>query len=210
MGEKNGTIYYGTDDGKISATRVDATAGFALTAAFYLFIRFFLAGAVTRARGRLDSNENRNVVLKYIVDHPGSGLYEICRGLKMNKGTARYHLLILGVNHRIISFKADDKYVRYFKNSGSYSAEEQLVFSIVRREGVKKVLCKLLEKPGLSNLELSREVGLRETATLRYMKELMAKGIVVKDKAPDGKMTYSIKNEYERPVSFAINRLNGS
>ena len=49
MKESNGTIYYGTDDGKLSATKVSAAAGFALTAAFYLFIRFFMAGAVTRA-----------------------------------------------------------------------------------------------------------------------------------------------------------------
>ena len=76
----------------------------------------------------------------------------------MNMGTVRYHLMILSINHRITSYKADDKYVRYFTNAGSYTLEQQLIVSLIRREGIKKVLGTLLEKPGISNLELAEEL----------------------------------------------------
>ena len=105
MKASNGTIFYGTNDGKIYAATQNTAVGLALAASFYLFIRFLLAGAVTRARGRIDSNENRNTVLKFITNNPGVSLYDISKSLKINMGTVRYHLMILGINHRITSYQ---------------------------------------------------------------------------------------------------------
>lgn len=201
---KNGTVYYGTNNGNMSAARVNTAAGLGMTAAFYLFVRFFLAGAVTRARGRIDSNKNRNRMLRFIGDHPGSGLYEVSRGLGMNVGTARYHLLILGINHRIVSYKADEKFVRYFANAGSYSPEQQLMVSLMRREGMSRLLRLLAEEPGLSNVELSDKLGLQESAASRYMRELLERGIVEREQVVDGTLSYHIKNEYKQQVVFAI------
>jgi predicted transcriptional regulator len=203
----NGTIFYGTNNGRMSAARIDAAAGFALTAAFYLFIRFFLVGAVTRARGRINSNKNRNTVLRFIAENPGISLYDISKDLNMNMGTVRYHLMILGINHRITSYKADDKYVRYFTNAGSYTAEQQFIVSLIRRDGIRKVLGKLLENPGLSNLELAEELGMQDTSTMRYTKELLNKGILIKDRTQAGKLIYTIKNEYVEQVALAMDRL---
>jgi predicted transcriptional regulator len=204
----NSTVYYSTRDGKLSASTGNAVAGMALTAAFYLFIRFFLAGAVTRARGLVDKNENRNSVLKYIASNPGASLYDISQGLKVNMGTVRYHLMILGINHRIVSCKVDDKYVRYFTNAGSYSREQQFIVALMKRDGLKKALNALLEKPGISNAELSREIGVHESAASRLMKELVEKGVVSRETG-DGRLSYSIKGEYRGPVAFAMERLAG-
>lgn len=206
MDEINGTIFYGTNNGRMSAARTDVAAGFVLTAAFYLFIRFFLVGAVTRARGRIDSNENRNAVLKFIAGNPGISLYDLSKDLEMNMGTVRYHLMILGINHRVVSYK-DDKYVRYFTNAGSYTKEQQFIISLIRRDGIKKVLGKLLEKPGISNLELAEELGVQDSATMRYTKELLEKGILTKDRTSAGKLVYSIKAEYKEQIAFAIDRI---
>src|SRR5271157_56634 len=205
----NGTVYYGTDDGKLSATRVNLAAGFALTAAFYLFFRFLMAGAITRARGRVDGNENRNFVLKFIVDNPGSSLYDISRGLHINLGTVRYHLLILGVNHRVVSFRSDGKHVRYFTNSGSYKAEEQSLISLMRRDAIRKALLVLLKNPGLSNRELSLELNMLDSATNRYMKELIERGIVENDGNAEGRTSYVITNEYRDRITVLMERLNG-
>ena len=210
MQANNGTIYYGTDNGKIFSTKVDMAAGFVLTAFFYLFIRFFLVGAVTRVRGRIDSNKNRSAVLNFIIDNPGVGLYEISKSLKMNMGTARYHLMILGINHRVSSYKADSKYIRYFTNSGSYSKEQQLIISLMRRESINKVLNKLLKKPGMSNMELANELGVQDSSTIRQIKELLAKGILLKEQTQDGKLVYSINNCYKEQIVFAAERLNNN
>jgi predicted transcriptional regulator len=204
MQENNGTIYYSTLNGKLYGNSTSAVAGLVLTAAAYIFLRFFLAGAVVRARKRIDSNKNRNIVQKFINENPGVSLYEISKSLNINMGTVRYHLMILGINHRVTSYKADDKYVRYFTNSGSYSMKQQLVLSLMRRDGINKVLNILIETPGSTNLEMATGLGMNESSTIRYLKELLANGIITKEKTPDGKQIYAINDVYKDEILFAI------
>jgi predicted transcriptional regulator len=205
----NGTvIYYSTGDGKIAAGSVDVAAGLALLAAIYVFIRFFLVGAVSRARARLDGNENRGRILKFIVSEPGSNMREVASALKMNIGTVRYHLFILTLNHKIVSISADEKYLRYFTNSGTYSKESQLVIALMRREGINRVLTALSENPCMSNREISQRSGIQESAVSRYMKELAEKGIVIKEKAAGGATSFSIADGYRAHITSAIQRIN--
>jgi predicted transcriptional regulator len=208
MASNNSTIYYGTESGRIFATQANIALGFALVAVAYLFIRFFCVGAVARARNR--TNENRSVVLQYVVANPGSTLRDISRGLHMNLGTARYHMFILSINHRVVAYQADGKHVRYFNNSGTYSKEEQMIMSILRRDGMRKILGLLLTKPGLSNAQLSGELGIQESAVSRYMKELAERGIVVKELAPMGTSAYFLSNDRMAHVVKAMDLMNGA
>ena len=207
MADGNGTLFYSTDDGKISAAIMDPVTGLTIAIIVYAFLRIFMFGAVSRARSRLDKNQNRNVVFKFIAEHPGSTLYEIARGVKMNLGTARYHVLILGINHRITSQKADNKYVRFFTNSNSYSQEDQVLLSFIRREPTRKVLGLILEKPGLTNVDLSRELDIAESTISKYIKELSSKEIIAKEPLPGGRFAYSIRKEYKERVAVALESL---
>ena len=181
MATKNGTVYYSTEDGKVNAVKIDAAAGIALLAIAYVILRFFFIGSVARAKGQLNKNENRNAVYDFVIKNPGSTMYDISRALGMNVGTARYHLFILRMNHRIVERHTGVKYVRYFTNSGSYSKEEQAAVSLLKRDGMRKVIELLIEKPGLSNRQLSMELGMQESSTSRYMKELCEQGVVIKE-----------------------------
>lgn len=197
MQEVNGTIFYGTGGGSVSVARAGAIAGVVTAAvSVYLFLRFFLFGAVTRARARLDQNANRSKILDYVKANPGASMFDAAEALALNPGTVRYHLMILSLNHRITTFKADGKFVRYFINAGTYSTGDRLVISLMRREPLRKILEVLHEKPGLSNLELSRELNAPESSTMRNVRELTEKGIVVKSRLPDGKIAYSLDGEY--------------
>jgi predicted transcriptional regulator len=209
MAANNSTVYYSTKDGKLFATQSNLALGFALIAVAYLFLRFFCVGAVARARSRIDKNDNRNSVMKYVIANPGSTLRDISRGMRMNLGTVRYHIFILGLNHRIVTYQSDGKHVCYFINSGTYTREEQLVLSVMRREGMRKILGTLLNRPGLSNVELSSEVGLQESAVSRYMKELAEKGLVVKELAPMGSSSYFLANERRAHVAKAMEIMKG-
>ncbi len=202
----NSTIYYGTESGKLSSSTIEIAAGLALAAISYLFIRFFLLGAISRARDRLGINENRNRVLEYVKAHPGSTLSEASRGLHMNLGTVKYHALILGINHRIVQIK-DDRFVRYFTNSGSYGKDEQLILSLLRRDGVKKAMSVLLEKPGLSNAQLSRELCISETAAGKTMKVLLDHHIVVREPVDGKTNAYFIDKKYTEPVVSAMKHM---
>jgi predicted transcriptional regulator len=201
----NGTIYYTTGGGKIFAGGNGVVSGVAVLAMAYVFLRFFMIGAVSRARSRLDRNENRNLVYRYIADNPGLTLYDISRDLHMNVGTARYHLMILGINHRIVTGKAFGKYARYFTNSGSHSLDEQLLFSALRRQGIKNILGLLVERPGLSNREIAGELRMRESAASRYMKELTSIGLVERRNRVEGRHEYYINGQYEEALATTMN-----
>jgi predicted transcriptional regulator len=125
----------------------------------------------------------------------------------VNIGTVRYHLFILGINHRIAVQKTGQKFVRYFPNSGTYSKDEQMIMSLLRREALRRVIETLMARPGLSNCELSHQLGLPESAMSKYMKELSSKGIIIKERASGGRLAYAIKDEYREKVAIAIKRI---
>jgi predicted transcriptional regulator len=201
LAANNSTVYYGTTSGKIGIINMSTIAGgITVLAIVYVLFRFFLAGFVTRAKDRVDKNEKRTEVLQYVTDNPGSTMRDTSRGLRMNIGTVRYHLFILSLNHRIVSFKADDKHVRFFLNSNTYNKQEQIIISLMKRENVKKILELLLEHPGLSNLELSNQLKLHESAASRYMKELTDKGIVTREPSQESMNGYNIKSEYKNAI----------
>ena len=112
----------------------------------------------------------------------------------MNIGTVRYHLFILGTNHRIVAHHTDIKFVRYFTNSGSYSKEEQVAVSLVRRDVMRKILELLIEKPGQSNIQISQALNMPESSVSKYMKELSANDIVVREPIFSGAYAFSIKD----------------
>ena len=197
--EKNDTVYYSTGDGRFSASDAGLTAGL-VTAAAYLFFRFLVVGAVARARSRLEQNENRNGILKFISANPGSTLYDIGRGLSLNVGTVRYHLLILSVNRKIRADRNAAGSVRYYANGRQYSVEEKLVISLMKRSQVGRLLKTLIEQPGLPNTEISRALGLPESAVSRYLRELADHGVVVKQRTESGKLSYIVDDKYRHAI----------
>jgi len=202
----NGTVFYQTPDGKIGVTSAGIAAGATLTAILYLFLRFVCLGAVARAKARLSKNDNRNRVLEFIAGNPGSSLYEIARGTGVNLGTVRYHLFILGLNHKIVASQTDGKYVRYFTNSGTYSKDEQLILSLMRRDAMGRVLGLMLERPGISNVEIARELDIRESVVSRCVKELSAKGVVTRESEGGG---CSVEETHRDHVATAMRRIQG-
>jgi predicted transcriptional regulator len=203
----NGTMFYKTPDGKIGVTNTGiAATGFTLTILIYLFLRFFCVGAVARAKASLNKNEKRNQIYDYIVKNPGLTIYELARGTNINMGTIRYHVFILGMNHKITSYKTDGKYIRYFTNSNSYSREDQLILSIMRRDAIGKVLRLLLDNPCMTNAEISRKLNINESVVNRSIKELSEKGIITRE--PSGKkcLLDDVQREH---INMAIKHING-
>jgi predicted transcriptional regulator len=203
----NDTFYYSTDSGRIGGNTVNVAAGIALIAAAYVFLRFFIIGAVARARTKIESNRNRNDLLKFINENPGVTAVDISRGLKMNLGTVRYHLFILAANHKIVPYKDNGKFLRYFRNSGAYSPEERSWLSLLRREPIRKVIAALERNPGQSLQELARELEMSPTAVHNHISELSARGIVDRAQGDERGFAYTIKEEYRPLVARTIQRL---
>jgi predicted transcriptional regulator len=202
----NSTIYYGTENGQVSAVQFNIAIGLAVAAIVYLFIRFFCIGAVARAKASLNKNEKRNQIYDYIVKNPGLTIYELARGTKINIGTVRYHVFILGLNHKITSYKTDGKYIRYFTNSNSYSREEQLILSIMRRDAIGKVLRLLLDNPCMTNVEIARKLNINESVVIRSIQELSEKGIITREPVGKKCLLDDVQREH---INMAIKHING-
>jgi predicted transcriptional regulator len=202
----NSTIYYGTENGQVSAVQVNIAIGLAIAAIVYLLIRFFCVGAVARAKASLNKNEKRNQIYDFIVKNPGLTIYELARGTNINMGTIRYHVFILGMNHKITSYKTDGKYIRYFTNSNPYSKEQQLVLSIMRRDAIGKVLRLLLDNPCMTNVEIARKLNINESVVNRSIKELSEKGIITREPVGKKCLLDDVQREH---INMAIKRING-
>lgn len=188
----NGTVYYWTDDGRFSSTSVGIVAGFVL-AAFYLVFRFLLLGAVSRARARVNENENRARLLNFIARSPGATVHEMARSLCMNIGTVRYHLFILSVSHKVKASDDGEKYVRYFVNNNRYSDEEMQVLSLMRRDHMGQLINILMSSPGASNTEISQAMGIPDSAVSRYLRDLADRGVVEKRRMENGRLCYMLE-----------------
>jgi predicted transcriptional regulator len=203
----NSTLYYVTSDGRLGGRTASVTAGFALATLAYLFLRFFMVGTVTRARSRLEQNENRNAVLRYVADNPGATAADAVKGLGMNTGTIRYHLFILTLNHKIATHKEDDKYLRYFRNAGAYTETERSLVSLLRREPLRRTLEAIASKPGLSGSALARELNLSATAANRHVATLADKGIIEQVPVPEKGYGYVIKAEHREMIGRLMTRI---
>lgn len=197
----NSTLYYATSDGRVWASGAGIATGIAAAATIYIVLRLFLFGAVSRARSRIDKNENRNAILKFIVDSPGATAADISRGLAMNLGTIRYHLLILSLNHKVVIFQEDSKYLRYFTNAGTSTEAERLLLSLMRREPLRRALLLLAVTPGMSSQELAKALNISTTSAHYHISELYEKGIVEKVPNSDRGYSYFVKGAYRDCVT---------
>jgi len=195
LGEKNGTVYYKTRSGRMSAETFDATTGI-IAATAYLILRILVVGTVTRARSQLENNQNRNQINELICKHPGLTQHDLARHSGINLGTVRYHLLVLTLNHKITTYTDDTKFVRYFKNSRSYSEDEKLVIAMVRREPIRRLLTLIAEGRCSNNLGMSRELNMPESAVSKYLRELQISGVIVKSATKNEGLCYIINERY--------------
>jgi hypothetical protein len=147
---------------------------------------------ISRARSLIDQNENRNRVLQFIAENPGSKQYDMTGALDMNIGTLRYHLMILGLNHRVVSYQDGARLVRYFVNNGTYSPEQMEVISLLKRNPTSKLLSALAGNTGMTGAMISTVSGLPYCEVNKYLKELVAKGVVVKESLSAERYQYRI------------------
>ncbi|HMK46294.1 MAG TPA: winged helix-turn-helix transcriptional regulator [Methanocella sp.] len=147
---------------------------------------------ISRARSLVHLNRNRNLIMRFVTDNPGSRLHDIISSLGMNRGTARYHLMILGLNHRLVEYQDGARQVRYFTNTGIYSEEHMSIISLIRREPTGELLSALTGRAGMTSAEIATVTGRPYSDVNRYLKELISKGVVIKEPLVRNKYQYRI------------------
>ncbi len=100
---------------------------------------------------------------------------EIQRGLDMPMGVLGHHLAYLE-RQGIISSRQDRYYKRYY--TAEVGARDKTVISAIRQERPRGIVLHLLLHPGLTHGELMERLGLSASTLSFYLKDLIEKGVV--------------------------------
>lgn len=149
---------------------------FAFLGSFKLF-PVIMEGFKRIFRSNALENGNRLKMYNFIKENPGIYFRELIAQLKINKGTAEYHLKILELAGLITSLQ-NKGYKRYFLNDSTFSKSDQAVLSALREDMPGKILVTLLRNPGLSHREIANAIGISRPAVIWHMKTLAKYGII--------------------------------
>ena len=117
----------------------------------------------------------RRKLLALILGAPGTRFATLCRTVGLNRGTLRYHLLVLERIGAIRTFRSEHL-ARYFPPNAESS--DIRVTSFLLRGRVLEVVQAMVNQPGISQRELTKGLGLSRKVFRDYADELVQQGLV--------------------------------
>ena len=132
-------------------------------------------------RNAISYNRNRQKILDCIAANPGVKFNALERLAGVKAGTLKYHLLILGMKRRIVSF-GSGRSVRYFENNGRYSELEKKVFLHLQNPTTRRILEILASSPEVSRKDIAGIVGIAGPSISWHTKRLSGDGIITTSK----------------------------
>ncbi|WP_255333716.1 winged helix-turn-helix transcriptional regulator [Methanosarcina sp. KYL-1] len=135
-----------------------------------------ILGKVRIPRG----NENRQKIYRHIRQVPGCTVSEISRDLEINRGAVRFHLEMLKAGNKI-SLMWAGKFTRVFQNSDVFASSEKIIIAHLKSSTRKQILLKILEKPEITNKELSEDLYLDKSTTYWHIKSLRDDRIILSE-----------------------------
>ncbi|MCD6383010.1 MAG: winged helix-turn-helix transcriptional regulator, partial [Thermoplasmata archaeon] len=135
-------------------------------------------------------HEIRGLIRGYIIANPGDHYSNIKRNLNLNNGTLAYHLRVLE-KHGLIKSQIDGMYRRYYPTEVTAA---QIKGNITKQE---EIFNKIVEKPGITVKEISKELGLSRQIVNYHVKNLVRARLVTWDRSD--KVTRFFPAESEEP-----------
>jgi predicted transcriptional regulator len=126
-------------------------------------------------------NKNRQKIYECITANPGVKFNALERLTGMKEGTLKYHLLVLGMKRRIVSF-GSGRSMRYFENNGRYSELEKKVFLHLQDPTTRRILEILASSPEVSRKDIAEIVGIAGPSVSWHTKRLSGDGIITTTK----------------------------
>jgi len=127
--------------------------------------------------GNVLDQDLRARIYDHICRNPGIHLRGLASEMDLKMGTLRYHLGMLQGTHKI-AVSGDASSVRYFENSGTYSADEQVILKHLRNETTKTILRVLVERPLATRQDLAGAAGISGPSVSWHMKRLQDDSLV--------------------------------
>ena len=146
--------------------------------------------------GKIDDllkNENRHNILNYIYANPGTTIARISDAQQIERGTVKYHLYKLESEGKIV-FRKIGKFSRLFRNSGTFSDDEQKVIAHLHNRNSRAILLLILDQPGITNQELTERLSIEKSAIHWHMDKFISDGLVSYNSDGKFKRYYVIDN----------------
>jgi predicted transcriptional regulator len=142
---------------------------------------FSVLGYRKAERNSILYNQNRQKIFQAIKSNPGIFFNDLCRITGINRGTLKYHVIILKLNRNIstLSTRGSD---RYFENNGYYSDIERILLPHLREETPRKILEIVFEQPYISQKEIIQSVKISGPSVSWHMAALCREGIITAQK----------------------------
>ncbi|MCA1915932.1 winged helix-turn-helix transcriptional regulator [Methanospirillum hungatei] len=139
----------------------------------------------------------RKITKKNVLDHPARKLlYDLIRdnpGLErkdlvklsgLNEHTIKYHLdQIQSAGQISVCLVGNNRH--YFENHGTYSSQEQQLFSWCHQDGPARIIGVVRENPGITRGDVAKELGVSGPVISRSILPLIQAGIIRQE--ADGK-----------------------
>lgn len=132
--------------------------------------------SIGRLKNVLD-NEKRQAILKYVQENPGCTVADIVDTQNINRGTVKYHVFQLELKGKIFQKRAG-KFSRLFHKTTQIRDIESTVTPYLRNDTSKSILKAILEKPGITNQELSSMFNLDKSTIHWYLQKFDNDGII--------------------------------
>lgn len=127
-------------------------------------------------------NQNRRTIFEAIQLNPGIYFNEICRVTGINRGTLKYHLVILKVKNKISTF-SNGCTDRYYENRGRYNDREKALFRHLQETNSRKILKLLFEMPGITQKEIADRVEISGPSVSRHMTVFDQEGLIISNRS---------------------------
>ena len=142
----------------------------------------------------------RKKIYEYILEHPGSHFREIGREMDVAVGDLQYHLDYLESNN-YVSSQRRGLYKRFYPIH-SFNEKQKDILGTLSKETPRKILLILTQKPGATQVEITRLVKISAPTASWHMKKMIEDGLVYSEK--EGRNTRYYISESANGIEDAL------
>lgn len=136
--------------------------------------------------------ENRESILSYVSDNPGSHMRRISRDLNISLSTVRYHLGYLEKKGEVACQMQNNLKVYFI--SGKLKPHEKMLIPILQQKHYRDIILALMETPGLTSSQIADKLSMGSSSASKYINLLEDKEILLHRKSGREK-NYFINDE---------------
>lgn len=142
------------------------TAVFVLTIGAFVTLALGFAWLGNSARDQVTKHPLRRRLLDMVRRRPGVRMAEIWQTLEANRGTAKYHLLILERANAVEAVRTK-RITRYFPSG--VGPDERSLLALLLRGRVMELVRAITRNPGFSQRELTGSLAMSRKVFRRYV-----------------------------------------